>query len=55
MEHMALQKTLGMRGHEGHSLTESRKKPGGLKLLMSETSALFSPKEGERGGNEQHN
>lgn len=50
MEHMALQKTLGMRGHEGRSLTESQKKPRGLKLLMSKTSALFSPKEGEKGG-----
>lgn len=46
MDHMALQRTLGMKGHEGHSLTETQKL-GGLKLLMSETSAFLSPKEGE--------
>lgn len=56
MKHMALKRTLGRRGHEGHSLgttlpqTETQS-PGGLKLFILKTPALFSPKEGGEGMN----
>lgn len=55
MKHRAFKRTLGRRGQRRpfsgndspSALTETQN-PGGLELIISKTSALFSPKEGER-------
>lgn len=51
MKHTSLKRTLVRRGHEGRSLGTTlplTETPRGLKLIVSKTSALLSPKEGER-------